>query len=939
VERPLTTLSSAEEIEAHSPEELRDLLASGRNPLATDVIAAVRDRNTSLVGANPILARDIARVLCRRVSTDPDPDAAEGRAIAYRARAEAGIFCGRLGDAARDYGLASREAEFAGAEGLLGQILVGWIGVLAAQGKADELSSLARRAERLLQSSGDREYMAKLHMNLGNLAYHEERYEDAFSWYRRALTEMATAGREDATWVALLVNQAVACCNTGRLHEARVLFQRATTRAESLGLYRFLGEILLNRSYLDRLSGDYRSAVDLVRRASEHLLALDAVDLAASARLNQAEMLLELGMARDAADLALDAAQSFDHQEMRIDAAICRLVVARAAVELGDHGSAHDALEHAEAEFRRQQAWPRLATLRLTRARSLRAQGNRGASLVEARAALRTFERRRMTGSMAAARALIVACHLEEGRLVVAENEVRHMSSHVARLNPGERASWLRTSAAVARAAGRPSVARTRLRRAVTALEEQRRLIPGLELRASAFRDQVRVYHDYVDLLVDGGRPRFDEVLTLVEAARGRTFRDRQRIPGEARAALAGDRARLGALTRRLDDLELNPTVSAGDDELRRVREDVRALERAISHRLQRIDPELGDELPSAPIDGIRARLRPRDGLVEYFLTGDRVLALILTGSKAEVVTLPVTAPEVEGSLSGLVHLLATMSVTATESFGNLPFLRHVADRGLGELYQQLLAPLEPLLAGCDRLVLVPHGILHEVPFECLHTGREYVGESRTVVRIATAASLLDGTPRSTPAKWTRALVSGTVEGGPAMVGTELTEVADRLGRDRTDVLVDAGSEELLGRLADADVIHLAAHGVFRSDNPAFSHLTTADGGLFVADLLGSSLRADLVVLSACNTGRVFSGAGDDLSGVAHAFLAAGARQLVASLWRVHDGATLALMRAFYDALAEDPTDVPGALSVAAGRVRAEWDHPFFWGGFCVHGL
>jgi len=931
-------LSTPDDFAGLTPEELLKALRDHRSPLSPPIIAACRERVFQLLGASPHLAREIAVALVRRVPAGAEPEAATARAVALRARAEAGVFTGRYGEALRDYRKASREAESAEANALLGQILVGWVGVLAAQGRSTELQTHARTAERLLRRAGDREYLAKLHMNLGNLAYHEERYEDAFAWYRRALEEMEALGRDDATWVALLVNQGTACLYTGRLHEARVLFHRAEHRTRALGLDRFRGQILLNRSYLARLSGDYRQAIDLVERATASLADLGALDVAASAQLTHAETLLDLGMSTDAAELALVAARRFDAEDMQIDGAICRMIAARGLLGDSPPDVVLDLLSLAETEFRRQQAWPRLAALRLTRARVLRSTDS-ATALAEARAALRTFERRRMSGSSAVARALIIDCHLEEGRIALAENEVRNMTPHVVRLNPGERASWLRVAASVARAAGRPSDARSRLRRAVSALEEQRRLIPGLELRAAAFREQVRVYHDLVTLLVDGRRPRFEEVLTLVEAARGRTFRDRQRIPAEAGAALAGDRARLGALVRRLDELEHTPSIAATDGDLRRVRDEVRTLEKTISQRLLRIDPGSGDDLPSAPLDGIRGRLSPTDALVEYFVTDGRILALVLTRRTAEVVTLSTPLEDVEGPLFGLLHLVETMSATATRTFGNLPFLRHVADQGLGELYEQLVKPLEPHLRGCDRLVMVPHGPLHQVPFECLHTPDGYLAERRTVVRVPTATSLLDRDPSAFPVGAGRALVSGTVKGGPEMVAAELEAVADRLGRDRTELLIDPRSEDLLSRLSEADVVHLAAHGVFRSDNPAFSHLTTADGGLFVADLLGSRFQADLVVLSACNSGRVFTGQGDDLSGVAHAFLAAGARQLVASLWRVHDGATLALMRAFYEALDPDLGNVASALSRAAAEVRKEWDHPFFWGGFCVHGV
>ena len=80
-------------------------------------------------------------------------------------------------------------------------------------------------------------------------------------------------------------------------------------------------------------------------------------------------------------------------------------------------------------------------------------------------------------------------------------------------------------------------------------------------------------------------------------------------------------------------------------------------------------------------------------------------------------------------------------------------------------------------------------------------------------------------------------------------------------------------------------------------------------------------------------------GRGDELDGVAHGFLAAGAKRLVASRWHVHDAATVSLMDRFYGRLAAQRTWNPTlALALAAREAREEWRHPFFWGAFSVYG-
>ena len=98
----------------------------------------------------------------------------------------------------------------------------------------------------------------------------------------------------------------------------------------------------------------------------------------------------------------------------------------------------------------------------------------------------------------------------------------------------------------------------------------------------------------------------------------------------------------------------------------------------------------------------------------------------------------------------------------------------------------------------------------------------------------------------------------------------------------------------------DFDILHLACHGQFRPENPLFSSLHLADGFVTVRDICSQKLNAELVTLSACETGLNKIFAGDEILGLARGFLSAGASSLVLSLWTVNDEATTRLMKNFY---------------------------------------
>ena len=113
-----------------------------------------------------------------------------------------------------------------------------------------------------------------------------------------------------------------------------------------------------------------------------------------------------------------------------------------------------------------------------------------------------------------------------------------------------------------------------------------------------------------------------------------------------------------------------------------------------------------------------------------------------------------------------------------------------------------------------------------------------------------------------------------------------------------------------------------------------------ADGLITAADVMSHRRHADMLVLSGCETGVADVQGGDELAGLAQAFLQAGARALVVSLWAVDDAATASLMAAFYQASRRMRADGANALREAMNQVRTadNWNHPYFWGGFIFIG-
>jgi CHAT domain-containing protein len=280
-------------------------------------------------------------------------------------------------------------------------------------------------------------------------------------------------------------------------------------------------------------------------------------------------------------------------------------------------------------------------------------------------------------------------------------------------------------------------------------------------------------------------------------------------------------------------------------------------------------------------------------------------------------------------------------------------------------LHQSLVAPLEEAgwLAGIRRLYIVPHGILHYVPFAALPRSRDrgarLVVNDFVVAYLPAAAALAQEDGNGEAAETVMAMA-------PARAGLKFSrqEAAAVAGLFKKDRLLLVGAQATEGALKKSaggfDILHLATHGYFNRFNPLLSGLeleadAREDGRLEVHEILGLRLRADLVVLSACETalgGGYFAEvpAGDDIVGLTRAFLFAGSPSVVASLWAVNDQSTMKLMSAFYGQLlpASDLNSSGGqAVDKAAALAAAQrellgragrYAHPYFWGAFVLVG-
>jgi CHAT domain-containing protein len=249
--------------------------------------------------------------------------------------------------------------------------------------------------------------------------------------------------------------------------------------------------------------------------------------------------------------------------------------------------------------------------------------------------------------------------------------------------------------------------------------------------------------------------------------------------------------------------------------------------------------------------------------------------------------------------------------------------------RVLSELFELLLAPLWSELSAASSLIIVPHGPLHRLPFHALEVDGRPVIDTHAV-SYAPSAAVLRFCRNRRPPQQAAPLLVGVPDDRIARVGDELRAVAALFPDAKSLIGESATVDQLRHYAPQCGWLHLATHGLFRSEAPLLSGLQLADRWLTVQDIYDLSLNVSLVTISACESGLSGVTGGDDLVGLVRGFLYAGAASMLASLWMVDDEAMARLMTEFYRVW-QSGVPKARALQQVQRAFWKEYQHPFYW--------
>jgi CHAT domain-containing protein len=873
-------------------------------------------------------------------------------ALGLRAKANALYASGDSKEAVVHHGQALEIYLRAGNQKEAARTLSSSIQPLILMGEYDRAYQASEQARQIFTQLGDPWRLARLEINAGNIFHRQDRFEEALAHYERAYAGMIEHRDVEGTAV-VLSNMAVCLISMNDFPRALSSYQQARKVCEKAGMPLLVAQADYNIAYLYYLRGEYGSAIERLYAARRACEATGDAYHFALCHLDLSDVYLELNLSEEARTIAHEGFLRFEAQGMRYEAA---KTLANEATAYGQQGKAVQALElfaKAREMFAKEanRVWPRL--LDLYQALLLFHEGRHFEARRLCVAAAAFFDEAKLHSKAVIAHLLLARIALQLGE---AEEAVKHADAAVERLcsvmTPVLDYQVQFLLGQLAQKKGDLSAAHNSYQKARQALESLRTRIHTEELKISFGRNRLQVYEALVDILLAGaaGDASAAEAFAVIEAAKSRSmsemiFRSGQSLPmGDAGQSHLVRRIRdlredLNWYYHRIELEQLGADNNA-ENRIARLHEQAQAHEKELMRTLRELPAhERENATLEAPTDFslsyLQECLPTHAALVEYYSTGDRLIAVVVTRSRMEIVSVSVFS-RIQNVLQLLRFQLSKfrMGSSYTERF--VGPMQRAAESHLELLYNELISPIRPLLDGCTHLVIVPHGPLHFLPFHALLQSGKYLCDDFSI-SYAPSATIFALCQRKEATANLRPVVFGVADQNAPEIDAEVKVVAEILAGAELLVGEKATVAALRARGASVGILHVATHGVYRQDNPMFSGIRLADGYLYLYDLYQMRIPARLVTLSGCATGMNVVAEGDELLGLQRGLFCAGASTLLLSLWDVHDETTAELMRNFYARFTAS-NDMAGSLRLAMQEIRAGHPHPYFWAPFFLTG-
>ena len=841
---------------------------------------------------------------------------------------------------------AGRLFELAGDEVGWARTRIGRLFISVNVNRVDEALADAARAQRIFERYGNHDKLLRLMLNTGTVYNWLGDYQRALEIFHNSfdiIDRMGDAGDQYRSLVC--TNIGYAHVYRGEFRDALLYFRQSLETCERRQETRGSALATINIADIERAQGHYRQALHLLHDAL-HLTEVKHPREHAAAKREMIECYLQLNQYDEARRLARDVITAYQQLHAAFDEGITYQYLALAEGEARQFTAARAAVDRAEAVFRSLDAKSWVAVTQLVRGRLALLQGDTSEARHEAQAAGAFFHANVQHTNFS--RAVLLE---GQAQFAAGEAEAAAVSGtsalaiakqyHV----PAVRYSAHLLLAQIHESRGKTLRALRHYQSAAITVEHLQRQLT-LTLRPGFLEDKSEAYRSLIRLYLNQGQT--EAAFETLERAKSQVFfgyilnrenlywRDEDAYSKTLREQLEALRAEHHWFYRLANPLpavsEQQPAVDPEQavHELTRLENEMRQITEELY--LRGASDSSQDQTLTPSLESIRASLDDRTLLVEFFDDGQRYWVFALDQNRLEAYPVPLSNAQFASELEQIEFNIAS-ALDPAMGPAAMQHLTRFNQQMTRHLFDALFGSLRDRLPDYERLVIVPYGLLHYLPFQILFTGSRYLIEDWEVVIFPTSGSMLRDRITREPGA---VVVAHSLNGYLQSAAREAEAVHGTL---RGRVFQEDAARRTILAEPPVQVLHIIAHGEHRIDRPDLSFVELADGYLYTDDVLQHDMSYELVTLSACETGRGRLAGGEELIGLGRGFLYAGAQALITSMWRIHDAVTLSLMESLYQSLAAGSSKA-AALQAAQrqGLQNPPYSHPAYWGAFQLIG-
>lgn len=816
---------------------------------------------------------------------------------------------------------------------------------LAVLGQYSEAIECGEQARKTFLRYDKPKSAGKIEHNLGNIYQRLDRYSEAESILKLALRRFSL-DQDSEKLIQIQTSLANAYAHQTKFEEAEILYEQSLEGAKNYGHLVTQAQIESNLGYLSLLSGNYARSLNLFELSRSRFVSMGMENQAAIAEQEVADVYLELNLFSEAEHLYRRIVPFFKRLGMKAEMARALAFQARSSAGLGDYDQAHKLLAKACHLYEGENNFIGMAIANLIEARMYLSEQSYIKAKNKAKQSSEIFRKAHSWGW--AIEALVIEA---TSRIGLGEKlEAREIL--VFSLNQSETIDLPQSQVICLSALGSLEMtekdyntAEQYFLQAVELIEHIRSPLPGEDFRTGFIADKLSPYYKLTEIYLKQDTPEMvAKAFEFSERSRSRSLTETLELQN-FNIQIAGPESKK-LLDRKIEirnELnwlyrEISKQMESSLENRKKINEKIRLREQEISEVTMQIaalskgnavfdtDPLTLCELQSC--------IGTETALIEYVVLDGKFAAYVVTNETITVAKDMATESEIDELLRQLNFQIEMFrhSSDQTDTQDSNFRIRQI----LFQFFNKLIKPLESFSEG-RHLIVVPFQNLNYVPFHALYDGFEYLIESREIACVPSAAFFCRSHLK-TGTNGKKALFFGLADEKAPQIVRELKTLAAMFPDSNLYLNDLATLENLRSKCEAAQILHLACHGQFRSDNPFFSALSLYDGLLTVRDVYDLDLRnCDLAVLSGCETGISTVARGEELLGLIRGFLCAGAASIVLSLWQVDDEISADLMIEFYQNLAEGST-ISAALAKAQRKMIAEGLHPFYWAPFFLVG-